>query len=173
MDKLQAFLPSAEKGYLPYYLFVVSVVAMGNALQNYATLHYTRRIYNGRFVANHGLPPATKGYNPEDSTRIVKPASSTGKDAEKARDQVSPLAARLFGAYTFMAGIIRFYACYQLENPAMYQLAIWTHVIAAIHFTTEMLAFKTIRFSGPQVFPFVAGYGGAIWMLMQYNHYVQ
>lgn len=24
MDKLQAFLPSGEKGYLPYYLFVVS-----------------------------------------------------------------------------------------------------------------------------------------------------
>src|SRR5689334_377421 len=112
---------------------------MGNALQNYATLHYTRRIYNGRFVTNHALPAAAKGYNPEDSTRIVKPASSTGKDAEKARDQVSPLAARLFGTYTFMAGIIRFYACYQLENPAMYQLAMWTHVIAAIHFTTEML----------------------------------
>jgi hypothetical protein len=24
MDKLQEFLPSGEKGYLPYYLFVVS-----------------------------------------------------------------------------------------------------------------------------------------------------
>ena len=23
MDKIQAFLPSGEKGYLPYYLFVV------------------------------------------------------------------------------------------------------------------------------------------------------
>ncbi|EAQ87621.1 hypothetical protein CHGG_04240 [Chaetomium globosum CBS 148.51] len=172
MDKLQAFLPSGEKGYLPYYLFVISVVAMGNALQNYATLHYTRRIYNGLFVTNH-LPPAQGRYNPEDSTRIVKPASSTGKDAEKAKDQVSPLAARVFGTYTFVAGIIRFYACYQLENPSMYQLAMWTHVIASIHFTTEMLVFKTIRFSGPQAFPFLAGYGGAIWMAMQYNHYVQ
>ncbi len=27
MDKLQAFLPSGEKGYLPYYLFVVSPAA--------------------------------------------------------------------------------------------------------------------------------------------------
>ncbi|KAK3294360.1 uncharacterized protein B0H64DRAFT_185349 [Chaetomium fimeti] len=173
MDKIQEFLPSGEKGYLPYYLFVISVVAMGNALQNYATLHYTRRIYNGRFVTNHSLPPATGRYNPEDSTSIVKPASSTGKDSEKAKDQVSPLAARVFGTYTFVAGIIRFYACYQLENPGMYQLAMWTHIIASIHFTTEMLVFKTIRFSGPQVFPFLAGYGGAIWMLMQYNHYVQ
>ncbi|KAJ4289439.1 ergosterol biosynthesis protein [Collariella sp. IMI 366227] len=173
MDVLKAFLPSAEKGYLPYYLFVVSVVAMGNALQNYATLHYTRRIYNGLFVPNHALPPRTERFNPEDSTSIVKPASSTGKDAEKAKDQVSPLAARLFGTYTFMAGIIRFYASYELENRGMYQLAIWTHVIAAVHFTSELLAFKTLRFSGPQIFPFLAAYGGIIWMALQYNHYVQ
>ncbi|KAK4126510.1 hypothetical protein N657DRAFT_689020 [Parathielavia appendiculata] len=173
MDKLQAFLPSGEKGYLPYYLFVISIVAMGNALQNYATLHYTRRIYNGRFVPNPSLPPATDRFNPEDSTNVVKPASSTGKESEKAKDQVSPLAARLFGTYTFMAGIIRFYASYQLENPALYQLALSTHVIAAVHFTTEMLVYKTIKFSGPQVFPFLAGYSGAIWMLLQYNHYVQ
>ncbi|KAL2258409.1 hypothetical protein VTK26DRAFT_8289 [Humicola hyalothermophila] len=173
MDQLKALLPSGEKGYLPYYLFVVSIVAMGNALQNYATLHYTRRIYNGRFVPNHSLPPATERYNPEDSTQVVKPASSTGKDSEKAKDQVSPLAARLFGTYTFMAGIIRFYASYQLENPGMYQLALWTHIIAAVHFTTEMAVFKTIRFSGPQAFPFAAAYGGIAWMLLQYSHYVQ
>ncbi|KAK4099714.1 hypothetical protein N658DRAFT_498196 [Parathielavia hyrcaniae] len=145
---------------------------MGNALQNYVTLHYTRRIYNGRFVPNHSLPSATARYNPEDSTNIVKQASSTGKDSEKAKDQVSPLAARLFGTYTFMAGAIRLYASYQLEIPALYQLALSTHLIAAVHFTTEMLVFKTIKFSGPQVFPFLAGYGGAIWMVLQYNNYV-
>ncbi|KAL2022890.1 hypothetical protein VTK56DRAFT_4421 [Thermocarpiscus australiensis] len=173
MDQLKSFLPSGEKGHLPYYLFVVSIVAMGNSLQNYVTLHYTRRIYNGRFVPNHSLPPATERFNPEDSINVVKPASSTGKDAEKAKDQVSPLAARLFGIYTFFAGLIRFYACYQLENPALYQLAIWTHVVAAVHFTSEMLIYRTVRFSGPQIFPFTAAYGGAIWMLLQYKHYVQ
>ncbi|KAL2193634.1 hypothetical protein P885DRAFT_72023 [Corynascus similis CBS 632.67] len=173
MDKLQEFLPSGEKGLLPYYLFVVSVVSVGNSLQNYVTLHYTRRIYNGRFVANHSLPPATDNFNPEDSTAIVKPASSTGKDSEKAKDQVSPLAARLFGTWTFLAGLIRFYASYELENRALYQLAIWTHVIAAVHFTSEMLVLKTVRFSGPQAFPFLAAYGGSLWMILQYNHYVE
>lgn len=156
-----------------FFGFQVSVVAMGNALQNYTTLHYTRRIYNGLFVTNHSLPPATDRFNPEDSTNSVKPASPTGKDAEKAKDQVSPLAARLFGLYTFAAGIIRFYACYQLENPSLYQLAMWTHIIASVHFTSELLVFKTIKFSGPQAFPFLAGYSGAIWMYLQYNHYVQ
>ncbi|KAK0636501.1 hypothetical protein B0T17DRAFT_613222 [Bombardia bombarda] len=173
MDQLKAFLPSGEKGYLPYYLFVVSIVAMGNALQNLATLHFTRRIYNGKFVPNHALPAATEKYNPEDSTAVLKPASATGKNAEKAKDQVTPLAARVFGTYTFMAGIIRFYACYRLDDPALYQLAIWTHVIAGVHFTSEMLVYKTIKFSGPQGFPFAAAYGGTIWMLLQYGHYVQ
>lgn len=146
---------------------------MGNSIQNYTTLHYTRRLYNGRFVTNHSLPPASDRFNPEDSIAKVKPASSTGKDSEKAKDQVSPLAARLFGVYTFAAGIIRFYASYQIENSGMYQLALWTHVIAALHFTSEMFVYKTMRFSGPQAFPFLAAYGGAAWLILQYNHYVQ
>ncbi|KAL2267231.1 hypothetical protein VTJ83DRAFT_4508 [Remersonia thermophila] len=173
MASLLEYLPSAEKGYLPYYLFLVSIVAVGNSLQPYATLHYTRRIYNGLFVPNNALPPKTERFNPEDSTRKLKPASSTGKDAAKAVDQVTPLAGRLFGTYTFLAGIIRFYASYQIENPAMYQMALLTHVVAAVHFTSETLVFKTIRFSGPQAFPFLAAYSGTLWMLLQYHHYVQ
>ncbi|KAK3318943.1 hypothetical protein B0H66DRAFT_253200 [Apodospora peruviana] len=173
MEQLKVYLPSGEKGYLPIYLLVVSVVAMGNSLQNLATLHYTRRLYNGRFVRNNALPPATKRFNPEDSVAVLKPASATGKDSEKAKDQVTPLAARLFATYTFMAGVVRFIASYDLENPGLYQLAILTHVIAAVHFTSEMFVYKTMRFTGPQAFPFAAAYGGTIWMALQYGHYVQ
>ena len=151
----------------------ISLVAMGNALQNLATLHYTRRLYNGKFVPNHALPPATDRFNPDDSIHVLKPASTSGKDADKAKDQVTPLGARVFGTYTFMAGIIRFYACYDLSNPLLYKLAIWTHIIAAAHFTSEMFVYKTMKFSGPQGFPFAAAYGGLCWMLMQYSHYVQ
>ncbi len=124
-------------------------------------------------MPNHGLGPATERFNPEDSINVVKPASSTGKDAEKAKDQVTPLAARLMGNYTVLAGLIRIYASYQLENHALYQLAIWTHVVAALSFTSETLYYKTIRFSGPQAFPFAAAYSGLIWMSLQYGHYVQ
>ncbi|CCC07123.1 hypothetical protein SMACR_01147 [Sordaria macrospora] len=175
MDAIKAFLPSGEKGLLPYYLFFVSIVAMGNALQNYSTLHFTRRLYNGRFVPNASLPPAKGKYSPEDSVDVLKPV--TPAEAEKkevaAKDQVTPLAARVFGTYTFMAGIIRFYACYNLENESLYKLGIWTHVIAAVHFTSEMFIYKTQRFSGPQIFPFLAAYGGTLWMVLQYGHYVQ
>ena len=148
------------------------MVSIGNSLQNLATLHYTRRIYNGRFVPNTSSSSKSNGPDPEDSISKVLPATS-GKDAEKARDQVSPLAARLFGTWTFMAGLIRFYASYNLENPSLYQLAIWTHVLAAAHFTSETLVFKTIRFSGPQIFPFAAAFGGTLWMSLQYGHYVE
>ncbi|KAL1872771.1 hypothetical protein VTK73DRAFT_1377 [Phialemonium thermophilum] len=172
MDHLLSLLPSVEKGILPYYLFVISIVSIGNSLQNLATLHYTRRIYNGKFVKNTSRSAsASSAADPEDSTAKVVPATP-GKDDAKAEDQVSPLAARLFGTYTFMAGLIRFYASYDLGNRSLYQLALWTHVIAAVHFTSEMLAFKTIRFSGPQIFPFLAGYGGAVWMILQYKNYV-
>ena len=145
---------------------------MGNAAQNLATLHYTRRIYDGKFVPNSSLPPKSAKFNPEDSLGKIVPASSNSKDAEKAKDQVTPLAARLFGTYTFLAGLIRFYACYRLEDRFLYQMAMWTHIIAGVHFASEILVYKTIKMTGPELFPLFAGFGGALWMALQYNHYV-
>jgi hypothetical protein len=141
---------------------------MGNALQNLKTLHYTRRIYNGKFVPNNNLPKASASFNPDDSVHKVVPvpAGRTGSDL------VTPLAARLFGTYTFAVGLIRFYAAYGIENRFLYQLGIWTHVIAAAHFTSEMLIYKSVRFGWEHSFPFFASYIGTIWMVSQYNHYV-
>lgn len=139
---------------------------MGNTFQSFSTLAYTNRIYNGLFVPNPRLPST--------SMQSLTPASS--KDAEKAKGQVTPLAGRLFGVYTFMAGLIRFYAAYEIENPRLYQLAIWTHIIAAAHFTSEALIYGGINsstiFGGPPAFPFLAAYGGLFWMLSQYSNYV-
>jgi hypothetical protein len=146
---------------------------MGNALQNLVTLHYTRRIYNGKFVINSTLPKASATFNPDDSIAKLLPASVSGKDSEKANDQVTPLTARMFGIYTFTVGLIRFYASYRLDEPFLYQLALWTFVIASLHFTSEMLVYKTIKFSGPQIFPFVIGPLGLFWMVSQYEHYVK
>ena len=149
---------------------------MGNSVQNLVTLHYTRRIYNGLFVPNHALSrgsaAAPGGANPEDRVDKLVPASSTGKDVEKARDQVTPLAARLFGVWTLLAGVIRVYTAYDVSSMALYQLSILTHVVAAVHFTSELLVFKSFRLTGPQLFPLFAGWGGSIWMSLQYAHYV-
>lgn len=171
------YLPALDKGYLPLYLLVVSVTAIGNAAQNFATLHYTRRIYKGLFVPNPALTRgqaavATTRSNPEDSIHKLVPASSTGKDVEKANDQMTPLAARLFAAWTFITGVIRLYAAYDVSNPVLYQLSLLTHIVAASHFLSELLIFKTCPPSGPLVFPIIAGSTGSIWMALQYAHYV-
>ncbi|GAO18953.1 hypothetical protein UVI_02059340 [Ustilaginoidea virens] len=47
MDSLKSVLPEG-KGILPYYMFVLSVISIGNCLQTYSTLHFSRRLYNGR-----------------------------------------------------------------------------------------------------------------------------
>jgi hypothetical protein len=145
---------------------------MGNAVQNLSTLHYTRRIYDGQFVPNPKLPAKTASYNPEDSIHKIMSVPPNSKDAEKAKDQVTPLAARLFGTYTFLAGLIRLYACYRLDDPAMYQMAMATHLVAGLHFASEILVYKTIRWTGPELFPLFAGFGGLLWMALQYNNYV-
>ncbi len=150
------------------------MVAAGNALQNLITLHYTRRIYNGLFVSNPALlrTVGAADFNPDDSVNKLILASPTGKDVEKARDQVTPLAARLFGAWTLMACFVRIYTAYDVGNKALYQLSLLTHVVAAAHFASEWLVFKTFRLTGPQLFPLFAGNVGTIWMAMQYGHYV-
>ncbi|KJR81978.1 ergosterol biosynthetic protein 28 [Sporothrix schenckii 1099-18] len=165
MDTVLSYLPSGEQGLMPYYLFLVGIVSVGNSLQNLATLHYTRRIYNGLFVPSH-----QKGN--DDSIHKLIVASTTGKDTEKAQDQVTPLAARLFGTWTMLAGFVRMYAAHDIGNRALYQLALLTHVVAAVHFISELTVYKTLRLTGPQLFPLIAGTGGSIWMALQYSHYV-
>ncbi|KAF3767255.1 hypothetical protein M406DRAFT_253754 [Cryphonectria parasitica EP155] len=168
MDKLLTFLPSAEDGILPYYVLVASVAAIGNSIQNLFTLHYTRRIYNGLFVPNTSIANA-------DSVQKLTPITSaaTLKDKPTAADQVTPLAARLFGVYTILAAAIRLYGAYRLNDPAWYQLCLLTYVLAASHFASEILVFKTCRVGWEHAFPLSAGFGGAVWMVLQYSNYVK
>ncbi|KAI3394473.1 hypothetical protein diail_2665 [Diaporthe ilicicola] len=169
MDGLYSLLPPAEDGILPYYLLVVSVAAIGNAVQNLLTLHYTRRIYNGLFVPSSSSPG-----NPDSVSKLQPVASAqTLKDKPTAVDQVTPLAARLFGVYTILAGVIRVYGAYRVHDPALYQLCLFTHLLAAAHFTSETLVFKTVSLGWEHAFPFAAAFSGSLWMGLQYGHYVK
>ncbi|CAK7214421.1 ergosterol biosynthesis protein [Sporothrix bragantina] len=172
MDTLLSYIPSGEQGLLPYYLFLVGIVSVGNSLQNLTTLHYTRRIYNNLFVPNPAAP-RNDAKAADSVNKLVLASVSGGKDTEKAQDQVTPLAARLFGTWTMLAGFIRMYAAHDVSNRALYELALITHVVAAVHFVSELTVFKTFRLTGPQLFPLFAGTGGSIWMALQYSHYVK
>lgn len=169
----------SRTGYTDSTSSQVATAAIGNAVQNLVTLHYTRRIYNGTFVPNPALsrpgasaPVASKHSNPEDRVDKLAPASATGKDVEKARDQVTPLAARIFGVWTIMAGVIRLYAAYDITNPALFQLAFFTHAIAVVHFTSEVLVFKTMRPSRELLAPMAGGLSGLVYMSLQWKHYM-
>jgi hypothetical protein len=142
-------------------------------LQNYLTLHYSRRLYNGQFVPNPSLPPKSASFEPEDSTNKLASAPSTSTKGGRTTDQVTPLAARLFGTYTFISAIVRIYASYNLHLAPVYNIALWTYIVALFHFGTEWAVYRTAYIGPPILFPFFFASVGIFWMASQYNFYVQ
>jgi hypothetical protein len=150
------------------------VIAVGNSLQNYLTLHFSRRFYNGQFVPNTKLPAKSADYNPEDSTTKLVPASAADKDkGVRTQDQVTPLAARLFGTYTLISAIVRLYASYHLNIEPVYMMAMSTYLVALGHFTLEYFVYRTFHLGGPQIMPFFFATLGTVWMVMQKDFYVK
>lgn len=192
MDGITSFLPPA-KGILPYYMLVVScplpprdpqtqntdpantappklsVISIGNCLQAYTTLHFSRRVYNGRFVRNTKLPVTTKTFNPEDSVNKLVPDQAN----PKASDQLTPLASRLFGTWTLITCVVRCYAAYNLHIGPIYNIAVWTYVVALGHFASELFVYKSMTFGLPQLFPFGLATTALIWMPMVRDYYVE
>ena len=85
---------------------------------------------------------------------------------------MTPLASRVFGTYNFMAGIIRLYVAYDISNPLMYQLGMWTYIIGLWHFGSEVVAFKSARFWTPALAPMAVAAVSMVWMLAQWSFYV-
>ena len=72
-----------------------------------------------------------------------------------------------------MASVIRLYASYNLHLAPVYQLAIWSYVIAFYHFTSEIFYFKSARLGVPTAFPLVLATIGIVWTVSQYHFYVK
>jgi hypothetical protein len=138
-------------------------------VQAFTTLHFTRRVYNGRFIRNPKLPPASANFNPDDAVNRVIPAQSD----PKATDLVTPLSGRLFGVWTLITCVVRCYAAYNLHIGPVYNIAIWTYVVALGHFASELFIFKSMTFGTPQLFPFTFASIALIWMPMVRDFYVQ
>ncbi|SCV69989.1 BQ2448_1383 [Microbotryum intermedium] len=45
MSSIQAYLPPASQGYLPYWMLFVASLAVFNSIQNFVTTSLTRRVY--------------------------------------------------------------------------------------------------------------------------------
>lgn len=84
---------------------------------------------------------------------------------------VNPLSSRTFGTWTFVSSVIRMYAAYNISDPLMYQLTLWTFGIALAHFSSEWLYFGSAKL-GKGLLPsmFVAT-GSLTWMLLQWEFY--
>ncbi|EWC46212.1 hypothetical protein DRE_04590 [Drechslerella stenobrocha 248] len=86
--------------------------------------------------------------------------------------EVSGLSSRTFGTWTLLAALVRFYAAYNISNPAVYDLCIGTFVLAGWHFVSEWLYFGTARLGEGLTGPLIAASTGLTWMLTQRSHYL-
>jgi hypothetical protein len=86
---------------------------------------------------------------------------------------VTPLMSRMMGTWTLTSGLIRIYAAYHLQDPALYQLCMWTFVIALSSFSSEVFFYKTAPISSPGVYPaMIMSFSMLTWMLWSYSNYV-
>lgn len=126
-------------------MLTVSIISIGNSIQAYSTMHYTARVYSGTAV----FPGSKTPLNP-----------------------VTPLSARTFGTWTFLSSIIRLYAAYYIDNPVIYQLALWTYGIAFGHFMSEWLCFGTAKWGKGLAGPVIVSTTSMAWMYLQWGSYV-
>jgi len=86
--------------------------------------------------------------------------------------QTTPLSARTFGTWTALSSIIRLYAAYHVSNPQVYQLALYSYVIAWAHFMSEWLIFRTARLGAGLAGPLAVATTSLVWMVSQREFYV-
>ena len=85
---------------------------------------------------------------------------------------VTPLSARTFGTWTLLVSIVRLYAAYNIQDPAMYQIALWTYVIALGHFASEWLIFGTVKLNYGLAASVLVASCSLAWMLTVWDGYV-
>lgn len=86
---------------------------------------------------------------------------------------VNALSARTFGTWTFLSAVVRLYAAYNITDPLIYQLAVWTYGIAFGHFVTEWLVFGTAKWGAGLAGPVFVSTGTLAWMVTQWGWYVR
>ncbi|KAK6183486.1 hypothetical protein SNE40_010961 [Patella caerulea] len=60
---------------------------------------------------------------------------------------VNGLVARLFGVWTLLSGVLRFYCAVDIYNKALYNLTYLSFYLALGHFVSEVLLFKSAGFT--------------------------
>lgn len=71
-----------------------------------------------------------------------------------------------------MASMIRFFGAYYTSHPAVYNMTIWTFVLAGFHFGTEWLVFGTAKLGKGLAGPLTTVALTLPWMILQRDFYV-
>ncbi|KAJ3572406.1 hypothetical protein NP233_g3108 [Leucocoprinus birnbaumii] len=66
---------------------------------------------------------------------------------------VTALQARTFAVWTLTSAVVRFYAAFHIHEKAIYDMALFTYLIAFGHFSTELFIFKTARINAGVLSP--------------------
>ncbi|KAG5519643.1 hypothetical protein PMAC_001798 [Pneumocystis sp. 'macacae'] len=124
-----AMAGGVAEGCLAKWNLVVAVVAVFNTVQAYVSVGLTQRMY-GRSEGGLGR-----------RSRLMGAANALG--------------ARLFGTWTLVSAVVRLYGAYHIGDAVVYEMTLWTYYIAALHFVSEWLVFRSCKFgvalAGPLV----------------------
>lgn len=119
-------------------------------------MHFTERIYSG--------PAPLVPY---------KQATPSAPKHDLSRTRATPLQARTFATWTFMAAVIRVYAAYHIHERAFYELAFMTYTTAWLHFMSEWFVFGSCHWGAPIAGPVIGSSVSLVWMWLQWGAYVK
>lgn len=89
--------------------------------------------------------------------------------------EVNGLMARVFGVWTLLASVLRVWCAMDMSNKDVYNLTLFSFVLAFLHFASEIFIYKTAAsFSMGVAIPFIISGGSAILMVVgQYKMNVE
>ena len=68
--------------------------------------------------------------------------------------------------------MVRVYAAYNIATPAVYDICLWSYVVAFAHFFSEWLVFKTARLNEGLLGPVLVSTMSILWMASQREAYL-
>ena len=142
-------------GFLPYWLLVVrSILLSSSANTEYGTQVFAFSVLN-----------TTQCYVSSSFARRTfdGPVSTT---------EVTPFASRLFGSWSFLSGLVRVFAAYNIHDKNLYLLALLTYMIVLSHFAGELLVYGTMKIGKGLAPPLFVATTSVLWMLTQWSFYV-
>ncbi|KAF8841774.1 Erg28-like protein [Paxillus ammoniavirescens] len=86
---------------------------------------------------------------------------------------ITALQARTFAVWTLTSAVVRGYAAYNIHNKTIYDMALFTYLIAFGHFTSELFIFRTCKINVPVLSPVIVSTVTLVWMVQQYEFYVK